>query len=147
MGQPLRKKTMIVVDLSHFEGNIHLTPEEKRFRIDEYQKLLDVGEIDEEMIQYLNELNNIENVCTTQSCCGHGEDDSRIPHVDIRIGYKFDSFFMAISELLREEDVKLQIMGEEMNMPRFCFWFNSKSWKSAVESLIKCLRKQSRRET
>ncbi len=137
MGEPAVGQT----DLSQFRGQHYLGTAEKAYRMEEAARLYEEGWIDKEMWPYLERLNAIPYVCTTQSCCGHDGDPLREPHVDIRIGATFDDFFARLKPLEDAEhaEVYIWIMGWEMMMPRFCFWFKHDSWRESIELLIRCL--------
>jgi len=60
------------------------------------------------------------------------------PHVDIRTTISFEDLFQAIAPLMSIMGASLEIMGWEMNMPRYCFWLPY-NWKTAMDILIDCL--------
>ena len=124
--------------LKEFEGNQCLTEEEKEYRLRQLEKELAEGSIDEEMWPYLSRLNAIDGVVTTQCCCGHNKKDLK-PHIDIRISFGFIDLFDRVRRMLDMGEVSLQIMGAEMNMPRYCFWLSHDSWQETMEELCEVL--------
>ena len=72
---------MSVGSLMDFKDSIYLTSEEKSYRLKELSKSVTNGETDEEMIPFLDQLNENTHICTTQCCCGHGNGKA---HISIR---------------------------------------------------------------
>ena len=77
--------------LERFEGNFYLDTDEKDYRQRKLDEALRDGEIDDEMVPHIAALNAIPYVMTTQCCTGHGPDDDRRPHADIRTTLSFES--------------------------------------------------------
>jgi len=129
---------------NQFYGRTLLEPDEKKCRMKELIQEIDNREVDEEMIPYLQQLNRIPHVMTTQSGLGH---DS-LPYVELRWGLPFDQLFERVQPLLvpfskDAVDVIMEIVGWEMAMPKFRFWMNHNNWRRYIEILIGCLSSSS----
>jgi len=61
-----------------------LAPGEKRYRLAQLANELRNGLVDAEMVNWVKKFNEIEWLCTTQCCCGHGKNDGRRAHIDFR---------------------------------------------------------------
>jgi hypothetical protein len=130
------------MSLADYQGNMKLSPGEKMCRMRGLQRSTLEGEIDKEFIPYLEKLNKLPFVCTTQCCTGHEPDSENTCHIDFRTSLDFEEVFRVTAPIVDdvELNVHLQVMGQEMMMPRYCFWiYSSKHWKEAVEKLIEAL--------
>jgi len=63
---------------------VHLTKEEKAYNLKTWQETIEAGEAknwtgpgvaDERVITIVEEINDWDDMCTTQSCCGHAKDN------------------------------------------------------------------------
>ena len=127
--------------LEDFRGNVLLTDEEKEYRLRKLDATKLDGEIDEEMISFIDFINNLKSFVTTQCCWGHGEEDDRLPHIDIRTKFAFEVFYPEVYPWMDTYGVTLQIMGDEMGIPRYCFWLQQENWRDILKCLCRILRR------
>lgn len=103
----------------------------KQKLLKEYEYLKNI-DIDKEMIPYINKLNNIEYVVTTQSCIGHGQEG----FISILVNMNTDKFIKILSNLKQSIVVKVEF--EYMPFVRYCIFFNN---VNIINELIKELEK------
>ena len=130
---------MSVDSLMDFKDSIYLTRKEKSYRLKELSELIANGEIDEEMIPYLDQLNANTHICTTQCCCGH--DGKYQAHISIRTNYIFDNLWRRIAPIMHDYNntpINVQLM-QDVGMPRYTFWFVDK-WEHTINVLINALK-------
>jgi len=127
--------------LDRFHGRFYLQKDEALYRERQLSRSLQEEAIDEEMVPYLASLNALPHVMTVQCCTGHGPEDERKPHIDIRTSLSFKELFKAVVPLMDRDDwvVSLQVMGWEMGMPRYCFWLDDEHWEAQTALLTECL--------
>lgn len=119
--------------LEQFRGNLLLTKSEKEYRLLELEEAISERHIDQECIPLLERINEYPWIVTTQSCCGH--DGLKTPHVDFRTMLQFSQFFELCSPIA--DSFNIQLMGYEMLMPRYVFWFEANiTWEDGMEILI-----------
>ncbi len=127
--------------LEDFKGHMKLSRAEKDHRLRTLGAAKFAGEIDKVMIEYLDNINNLPSFCTTQSCWGHQGDNEKKAHIDIRTSFSFEKLYEAVCGWMGDYGVELQVYGEEMGMPRFCFWLRHHDWHKAMDALCVILRK------
>lgn len=127
--------------LEKFKGNC-FTPEEKEYRLQQLKKEILDGEVDEEMISYLEKINSYPFIVTTQSCCGHGEHSGRVAYIDFRSSLSPEE---VINYLLKPLDKKFspyigfQLCGLDCDRLRYCIWLHNEMWKEQLEYFIQLL--------
>ena len=96
-----------ISELTKVRGNC-LTYREKVIRSVLLEREIEEGEIDKSCIPYLNRINKIKFIMTTQCCCGHGEKPSkgRRAHIDFRSALSESD---TINHILRPFDKKFGI--------------------------------------
>ena len=121
--------------LSDFEGN-YLSSEEKIYRLIELEKEIKEGEVDEEMIPYIDLLNSNKYCVTTQCCYGHNGDNNRIAHIDFRSTLSIEC---VIDNILRPMENKfgcnIQLLTEQDRL-RYCIWMDNSNWQDQMRHLI-----------
>lgn len=131
----------------------YLTAPEKEYVLKQLEEELARGWVDEEIIPYLEELNQIQGVVTTQSCAGH--DDGRVGYISIRLSERMNELFLRHIDYLFKperslyqylagveqhwECFKSGITGEEVARPRWVFWFEPESRDEFLKGLSRFL--------
>lgn len=125
------------MNLEDFVGN-RLSEEEKKYRLKELNKLIEENEIDEEMLPYLDVMNSIDGVVSTQCCCGHNNKELKA-YIDFRCSAEPE---IVIDLILRPIEDKfgcnIQLMTEH-NRLRYCIWMNNAEWEDEMKYLIQLL--------
>ena len=131
----------LMKQLTQFTGPI-LTPEEKEERLDDYHHELAEGRIDEELIPYLDRLNEFPFVMTTQSCSGHGEDLAE----GRRGGFSFRTSLSpedVIEHLLLPMERRFEFVQFQLAMEggrcRYIIWFTDNVWEDKFKHFITLL--------
>lgn len=131
----------------------YLTPPEKEYILKQLEEEIAQGWVDQEIIPYLEELNRISGVVTTQSCAGHRDkDNQRDGYISIRlsermnelwlrhIDYLFDpnrSFSLSLISVEQAWDAfQNAITGYEIACPRWVLWFVPEERDGFFKALI-----------
>jgi len=131
------------LDLEKFKGNI-LSWEEKIIRLVGLQSLIKKNweyNPDKEMIPYLERLNAIWFIATTQCCSGHFDNPKRRSggaHIDFRSALSVEDTINKVIrpwENLQDPPSSVQITAENVRL-RYILWLD-KRWKNQLEQLIK----------
>lgn len=136
------------ISLDQFKGNI-LTKKEKEYRLGELQKEIKEGNIDRELLPYLEKVNKFPSLMTTQSCCGHGgSSKDKRAHIDFRssLGVEY-----TINSILKPLDAKFpslsfSLYGLHCDRLRFEVWLDNERWREQLEYFITLLKKIERRK-
>ena len=121
--------------LSRFAPRSMPTDVEKKYRLKKLAQAIEEGEVDEEMIPYLERLNRIVYVVTTQCCCGHG--GKKRPHVDLRTTLGMGKTLAILHAIDPDESISLEVMGwSDPYLPRYCFWLPREGWEEMLDKLI-----------
>ncbi len=127
--------------LSQFTGTV-LTPEEKEWRVHGYEHELEDGRIDEELIPYIERINEFPFIVTTQSCSGHGEDPAadKQAHIDFRSSLTPKT---VVEELLIPMDKEFGTLGFNLALEadrcRYIIWFIDNVWEDKLKYFITLL--------
>lgn len=129
------------ISLDQFRGNI-LTKEEKEYRLGELQKEIKKGNVDRELLPYLERINKFSFLMTTQSCCGHGgSSKDKRAHIDFRssLGVEY-----IINSILKPLDAKFpslsfSLYGLHCDRLRFAVWLDNERWGEQLEYFISLL--------
>ena len=121
-------------DLESFVGN-RLTNAERKYRLERLaiETQLDV---DDEIMPYLKQINKHDWIVTTQSCCGHNEDNGRTAHIDFRCKKAPE---WVIDNLLRPMDVIHNVnirLCLECNRLRYLMWLDNEKWRVQLDFFI-----------
>jgi len=127
-----------------FYGRMFLEPDEKQHRLSMLAQEIELGNVDKDILPYINRLNRIPHIMTTRSCSGYNGDMNKTPYIDFRWGLPFDELFERVHPLLSISgdngyDVDIEITGWELVMPRFVFRMRHSNWRRSTEILIGCL--------
>lgn len=126
------------MSLKKYRGCTYLTPAEKGHRLRLLDKCVQENEVDVAFIPYLHALNDFPFICTTQCCTGHPDRDNTA-HIDFRSALSFEDTFRATQSIVNNDEYRasLEIMGQELTMPRYCLWIgNGNKWTEAMDELI-----------
>jgi len=94
-------------------------------------------DIDKEFVPYLDMLNKIPGIWTTQCCCGHGK---KMAHLSLEINWDFYQFWFAIKDIMNQGDEKtLSVSGFLKGRPRFVFYFSHTKFPGFPVALYKAL--------
>ena len=132
--------------LEDFVGSIMLTDTEKKCRLGQLDLDKEDGHVDEQCVPFLDRLNALHGVVSTECCWGHGPDDDRRPHLDIRFGYEFGQLFCLVQPYMEAFDGDVRVLGWEVMMPRFCFWMSDETWSNEFGCLVACFERALKRE-
>lgn len=116
------------MSLNQFKGNFFLTEQEKEYRLKKLEQELIEGGIDNKMIPFLEKINKVPWIVTTQCCTGHSNKDLT-PHIDFRTSNSFKFIWDMLYPYLSQYDFDLQVTGTDLNMPRYCIWMTHKNWE------------------
>jgi len=144
---PERTAEELREDLDQFRGHL-LTNEEKEYRLQGLANEIESGEVDEEMIPYLEKINSYPFIVTTQSCTGHGEDrgTGRQAHVDFRcalpIHMVMDDLLMPMDEQFSPQ-IFFTLMGLWSDRLRYVMDFDNDTWEEQLSYFIDLLEEVS----
>lgn len=131
------------IGLDQFKGNI-LTKEEKEYRLGELQEEIKRGNIDRELLPYLERINRFPFLMTTQSCCGHERGFRQIgAHIDFRSSLGVEN---TINSILKPLDAKFpslsfSLYGLHCDRLRFAVWLDNERWREQLEYFINLLER------
>lgn len=127
-----------------------MCPEEKEVRMKLFEQSKKQGDIDEEMIPFLDSINMIPIFMTTQCCCGHGDDPKqggRRAHIDFRSSLTIEE---TVNNVLRgiEETVGANVqLAMEEDRCRYIIWLDNETWEDDLHKVVSIMLNAYRRKT
>jgi hypothetical protein len=129
--------------LNSFKGNV-MSAEEKMWRDRAYDHLKSSsskGNLDKELIPYLDRINAFPFIATTQSCCGHGGSKERRAYIEFRSGMSMEDTVAKLIEPLYHElddEIWLALSCDTLG---YVFWVKNERWKDTLEIFIDLLER------
>lgn len=117
-----------------------LTDTEKQEKLLCLRQEIEDKDLDLSFIPYLNRLNDIPDVCTTQCCTGHNKKPG---YLSLRFSFHMEAYFKyhAIQDILELPEVQMVEENYEifsgLLRQRTVIWFGHENWKETVEKIIK----------
>lgn len=134
-------KDINMCSLDNYKGNT-LTSEEKQLRLKYFSESLKSGEIDIEMVPFLEAINKFDFIMTTQCCCGHGEnaiDGGRKAHLDFRCSLPVEKVIDSILRPLAKKSYYHLELELEKDRLRYILWMENEEYKEVLVNLIDLL--------
>lgn len=119
-----------------------LTLGEKKEKLNDLYEL-ENKDLDLNFLPYLERINQLSGMCTTQSCTGHRKKDG---YISLRFEYKTHELFMnEIIHLLKTPEIldvqeKFEIFGKKVRQ-RSVIFFKHYHWHKTIEKIIRILKK------
>lgn len=123
-----------------------LTLDEKKEKLNNMYNELKDKDLDLAFLPYLEKINQLSGICTTQSCTGHRNRESKEGYISLRFDYKTHELFMdEIFRLLKIAEIfniqeHFEIFGKKVRQ-RTVIEFKYYRWRKTIEKIIKILKK------